>query len=294
MKPLKDSAVITGILYQQKGSTDVQLLSGLKFGVKLLEAAPITGFTYTEKESSEQKLLSGLRISGMVHKQENTPDQGILRSAQICGVIFRNRGVVQDSATRGATDDSSEAEMASSFEAALFKDAKIAGIIYRENGAGDEQIASKSTVEMKILNASSVVGIVYEGPHGENIKHLSGSEITGLLFQQENAKTETILGDKAILGIIYQEKYAGLENLANGSRRWTTAAKRAVPYLLSIIGAAGLLILFLSQETGALSSNFLAFPSAIITLLLIVLVIVPVIALIYQRHRKNRSTVLSS
>jgi len=74
MKLPEDSSVITGVLYQHKGSTDTQLLGGLAIGVKLFDGVPISGFTYCEENSIEDKLVSGSRVTGIVYRHETSVD----------------------------------------------------------------------------------------------------------------------------------------------------------------------------------------------------------------------------
>ena len=40
MKVPEDTSIVTGILYQHKGSTDTQLLGGLAISVKLFNGVP--------------------------------------------------------------------------------------------------------------------------------------------------------------------------------------------------------------------------------------------------------------
>jgi len=74
--------LITGVLYQHKGSTDTQLLGGLAIGVKLFDGVPISGFTYCEENSIEDKLVSGSRVTGSWYRHETSVDDRILRSAK--------------------------------------------------------------------------------------------------------------------------------------------------------------------------------------------------------------------
>ena len=93
MKDPEDSSIVTGLLYQQKGSTDTQLFGGLANSIKLFNGVPITGFTYREENAIEDKLVSGLHVTGIVHRSGAGVDEQILRSEKITGVIFQNRGV---------------------------------------------------------------------------------------------------------------------------------------------------------------------------------------------------------
>jgi hypothetical protein len=78
---LDNSTIVTGVLYQHKDSTDIQLLGGLTIGVKLFGRVPFTGFTYRQETSAEDKLLSGSRVTGIVYRYEDGLDDVILCDA---------------------------------------------------------------------------------------------------------------------------------------------------------------------------------------------------------------------
>ncbi len=142
---------------------------------------------------------------------------------------------------------------------------------------------------MKILNGASIAGIIYEGPEGESIKQLTGSNITGLLFQQQNSNTETLVGDMAVLGFMYQEKDAILERLANSSHNGISMAESVILYILLIVGILGLLLPAVRKETDFSALNSLALPSAVVTTLFVLMVVVPLVLLVYRRYRRSRT-----
>ena len=289
MKLPQDSSVITGVLYQHGDSTDTQLLGGLAIGVKLFDGVPITGFTYCEENAIEDKLVSGSRITGIVYRHETSIDNRILRSAKIKGVIFEKREKSQDDTARESANVDPARETPRSPQQGLPDGSQIVGMIYRDKSTGEEQLTTGARVDMQILNGTSIVGVIYEGPEGEGIKQLTGSDITGLLFQQQNSNTETLLGDMAILGLIYQEKDAILERLANSSHNGISMAESAILYILLIVGILGLLLPAVRKETDFSALNFLALPSAVVTTLFVLMVVVPLILLVYRRYRRSRT-----
>jgi hypothetical protein len=289
MKLPQDSSVITGVLYQHRDSTDTQLLGGLAIGVKLFDGVPISGFTYCEENSIEDKLVSGSRITGIVYRHETSIDNRILRSAKIKGVIFEKREKSQDDTARESANVDPARETPRSPQQGLPDGSQIVGMIYRDKSTGEEQLTTGARVDMQILNGTSIVGVIYEGPEGESIKQLTGSDITGLLFQQQNSNTETLLGDMAILGLIYQEKDAILERLANSSHNGIWMATSVILYILLIVGILGLLLPAVRKETDFSALNFLALPSAVVTTLFVLMVVVPLILLIYRRYRRSRT-----
>jgi len=284
MKLLDNSTIVTGVLYQQKDSTDTQLLGGLAISVKLFDGVPITGFTYRQERSAEDKLLSGSRVTGIVYRYEDGLDDVILRSSRIRGVIFRSRDAAISEGARGSGDIDASSGAPGSLEQGLPDGSEIVGLICRKTNTGDEQVITGPRVKLKILISSSIVGIMYEGPDGESIKRLTGSNLTGLLFQQQNAQSETILGDMNILGIIYQDKSALSERLAAGSHDTFAMVARVILYVLLILGILGLVLPILRKDTDFSPLNFLAIPSVAITVLLLLMIIVPVILLVYQRY----------
>ena len=282
MKLPEDSSVITGVLYQHKGSTDTQLLGGLAIGVKLFDGVPISGFTYCEENSIEDKLVSGSRVTGIVYRHETSVDDRILRSAKIKGVIFQNREQAQrDAARESANADAARVTPRSPLQG-LLNGSQIVGIICRDKSTGEEQLTTGARVDMKILNGASIAGIIYEAPEGESIKHLTGSNITGLLFQQQNSSSETLVGDVAILGLIYQEKDAVLARLANSSQDAISMIETVILYMLLIVGILGLLVPAVSKQTDFSPLNFLALPSAVLTTLFVLMVVVSIIVLVYM------------
>jgi hypothetical protein len=289
MKLPQDSSVITGVLYQHRDSTDTQLLGGLAIGVKLFDGVPITGFTYCEENAIEDKLVSGSRITGIVYRHETSIDDRILRSAKIKGAIFEKRAKSQDDTACESPNVDPARETSQSPQQGLPDGSQIVGMIYRDKSTGEEQLTTGARVDMQILNGTSIAGIIYEGPEGESIKQLTGSNITGLLFQQQNPNTETLVGDIAILGLIYQEKDAILERLANISHNGISMATGVVLYILLIVGILGLLLPAVRKETDFSALNFLALPSAVVTTLFVLMVVVPLILLIYRRYRRSRT-----
>lgn len=289
MRLPEDSSVITGILYQHKGSTDTQLLGGLAIGVKLFDGVPITGFTYCEENSTENKLVSGSRVTGIVYRHETSTDDQILRSANIKGVIFQNREQAQvDAAHESANVDAARATQRSS-EQELLSGSKIVGIICRDKSTGEEQLTTGARVDMKILNGASIAGIIYEGPEGGSIKHLTGSNLTGLLFQQQNSNSETVVGDMAILGLIYQEKDAIIKRVTNSSQNAISMAERVILYIVLIVGILGLLLPTVRKDTDFSPLNFLALPSAVVTTLFVLMVVVSIVVLVYMRYRRSHT-----
>ena len=289
MRLPEDSSVITGILYQHKDSTDTQLLGGLAIGVKLFDGVPITGFTYCEENSTENKLISGSRVTGIVYRHETSTDDQILRSANIKGVIFQNREQAQvDAAHESANVDAARATLRSS-EQELLSGSKIVGIICRDKSTGEEQLTTGARVDMKILNGASIAGIIYEGPEGESIKHLTGSNLTGLLFQQQNSNSETVVGDMAILGLIYQEKDTIIKRVTNSSQNAISVAERVILYIVLIVGILGLLLPTVRKDIDFSPLNFLALPSAVVTTLFVLMVVVSIVVLVYMRYRRSHT-----
>ena len=289
MKLPKDSSVITGVLYQHRDSMDTQLLGGLAIGVKLFDGVPITGFTYCEENSIEDKLVSGSRITGIVYRHETSIDDRILRSAKIKGVIFEKREKSQEDTARESPNVDPARETPRSPQQGLPDGSQIVGMIYREKSTAEEQLTTGARVDMQILNVASIAGIIYEGPEGESIKQLTGSNITGLLFQQQNSNTETLVGDMAVLGFMYQEKDAILERLANSSHNGISMAESVILYILLIVGILGLLLPAVRKETDFSALNFLALPSAVVTTLFVLMVVVPLVLLVYRRYRRSRT-----
>jgi hypothetical protein len=289
MRLPEDSSVITGILYQHKDSTDTQLLGGLAIGVKLFDGVPITGFTYCEENSTENKLVSGSRVTGIVYRHETSTDAQILRSANIKGVIFQNREQAQVAAAHeSANVDAARATLRSS-EQELLSGSKIVGIICRDKSTGEEQLTTGARVDMKILNGASIAGIIYEGPEGESIKRLTGSNLTGLLFQQQNSNSETVVGDMAILGLIYQEKDTIIKRVTNSSQNAISVAERVILYIVLIVGILGLLLPTVRKDIDFSPLNFLALPSAIVTTLFVLMVVVSIVVLVYIRYRRSHT-----
>jgi hypothetical protein len=287
MKLLDDSTIVTGVLYQHKDSTDTQLLGGLAIGVKLFDRVPITGFTYRQEKSTEDKILSGSQVTGIVYRYEDGLDDVILRSSRIRGVIFRSRDAAISEVARGSGNIDASSGAPGSLAQGLPEGSQIVGLICQKTNTGEEQVITGPRVNLKILNGSSVVGIMYEGPDGESIKRLTGSNITGLLFQQQKADSETILGDLNILGVIYQDKGAVSERLV-GSRHIFSIASSVILYILLIFGILGLVLPILRTDTDFSPLNFLALPSVVITVLLLLMVIVPVILLVYQGYKSQK------
>ena len=289
MRLPEDSSVITGILYQHKDSTDTQLLGGLAIGVKLFDGVPITGFTYCEENSTENKLVSGSRVTGIVYRHETSTDDQILRSANIKGMIFQNREQAQvDAAHESANVDAARATLRSS-EQELLSGSKIVGIICRDKSTGEEQLTTGARVDMKILNGASIAGIIYEGPEGGSIKHLTGSNLTGLLFQQQNSNSETVVGDMAILGLIYQEKDTIIKRVTNSSQNAISVAERVILYIVLIVGILGLLLPTVRKDIDFSPLNFLALPSAVVTTLFVLMVVVSIVVLVYMRYRRSHT-----
>jgi hypothetical protein len=287
VKLLDNSTIVTGVLYQHRDSSDTQLLSGLTIDIKLFDNIPITGFTYRQERSAEDKILSGVQVSGIVYRNADDLDDVILRSSRIRGVIFQSRSVAVSEAARGSDNIDASSGAPGLLEQRLPEGSQIVGLICHKKDTGEEQVITGPRVNLKILNGSSVVGIMYEGPDEESIKHLTGSNITGLLFQQQKADRETILGDMSILGVIYQDKGAISERLAD-SRHMFSEASSVILYVLLIFGILGLALPVLRTDTDFSPLNFLALPSAAITALLLLMVIVPVTLLVYQRYRSQK------
>ena len=223
-----------------------------------------------------------------MYRHEADVDEQILRSVRIKGVIFQNRGGVQDDAAGESGNVDASREALRLPQQGPLSGSQIVGIICRDKGTGEEQLTTGARVDMKILNGASIVGIIFEGTEGEIIKRLTGSSITGLLFQQQSSHSETLVGDMAILGLIYQEKDAILERLTNSSKNAVSMAERVILYVLLIVGVLGLLLPAVRNETDFSPLNFLALPSSVVTTLFVLMVAVPTTILIYGRYRRSR------
>lgn len=284
MKLLDNSTIVTGVLYQQRDSTDIQLLGGLTIDIKLFDNIPITGFTYRQERSAEDKILSGVKVTGIVYRYADDLDDVILRSSRIRGVIFQSRGAAVSEAAGGSDNVDASSGVRGSLAQGLPEGSQIVGLICHRNDTGEDRVITGPRVNLKILNSYSVVGIMYEGPDEESIKRLTGSNITGLLFQQQKADNETIIGDMALVGIIYQDKGVISERLS-GSRHTLSMAASVVLYILLISGILGLVLLILPDFS---PFSYLALPSAAAVVLLLLMVIVPVIILVYRRYRSQK------
>jgi hypothetical protein len=290
MKLLGNSMIVTGVLYQHRDSTDTQLLGGLAIGVKLFDNVPISGFTYRQEKSTEDKILSGARVTGIVYRYADDLDDVILRSSRIRGVIFRSRDAATGKEARGSINSDASSGTPDSLEEGLPEGSQIVGFMCQKTNTGEEQVITGPRVNLKILNGSSVVGIMYEGLGGENIKRLTGSNLTGLLFQHQNASSETIVGDMDILGVIYQDKDVISERLSFGSHITFSMAASVILYILLIFGILGLVLPIVRTDTDFSPLNFLSLPSAAITVLLLLMVIVPVLLIVYLRYRSQKQS----
>jgi hypothetical protein len=284
VKLLDNSTIVTGVLYQHRDSSDIQLLGGLTIDIKLFDKIPITGFTYRQERSAEDKILSGVKVTGVVYRYADDLDDVILRSSRIRGVIFQIRSEAVSEAAGGSDNVDASSGVRGSLDEGLPEGSQIVGLICHRNDTGEDQVITGPRVNLKILNSYSVVGIMYEGPDEESIKRLTGSNITGLLFQQQKADNETIIGDMALVGIIYQDKGVISEKLS-GSRHTLSMAASVVLYILLISGILGLVLLILPDFS---PFSYLALPSAATVVLLLLMVIVPVIILVYRRYRSQK------
>jgi len=289
MKDPEDSSIVTGLLYQQKGSTDTQLFGGLANSIKLFNGVPITGFTYREENAIEDKLVSGLQVTGIVHRSGAGVDEQILRSEKIKGVIFQNRALAQGNKAGGPENADPSREAASLPQQGLLSGSQIVGIVCRDKGTGEERLTTGARADLKILNGAAIAGVIFDGTEGEIIKRLNGSNITGLLFQQKNSSSETLLGDMVILGFIYQEKGAHFKILANSSQNAVPMVKSSILYVILIIGVLGLLLPAVRKENDFSPFNFLALSPAVMTTLLVLMVVVPIIILVYEMYGRSRS-----
>jgi hypothetical protein len=282
------SPLVTGILYQHKGSTDTQLVGGLANSIKLFDGVPMTGFTYREENGTEEKLVSGLQVIGIVHRSEGGSDEQILRSEKIKGVIFQNRDVVQGNKAGGAENIDASCEAPTLPQQEPLSGSQIVGIVCRDNVTGEERLTTGARADLKILSGAAIVGMIVEGAEGEVIKRLPGFNITGLLLQQQNSSSETLVGDMILLGIIYQEK-GPFKRLANSSQNAVSMIKSSVLYVILIVGVLGLLLPAVRQENDFSPLNFLGLPSTFVTALLVFMVVVPTIILIYGMYGRSRS-----
>jgi hypothetical protein len=289
MKNPEGSSIVTGVLYQEKGSTDTQLVGGLADSIKLFNGVPITGFTYREENAVEDKLVSGLQVTGIVHRSGAGSDEQILRSEKIKGVIFQNRGIVQGDKAGGPENVDLSREASSLPQQGPLSGSQIVGIVCRDQDTGEERLTTGARADLKILNGAAIAGIIFEGPEGEVIKRLNGFNITGLLFQQKNSSSETLVGDMVILGFIYQEKGAPFKILANSSQNAVSMVKDSILYVILIVGVLGLLLPAVRQENDFSPFNFLALSPAVVTTLLVLMVALPIIILVYGMYRRSRS-----
>jgi hypothetical protein len=289
MKDPENPSIVTGILYQNKGSTDTQLVGGLANSIKLFDDVPITGFTYREENAIEDKLVSGLQVTGIVHRSGADLDEQILRSEKIKGVIFQNRGVAKGDKAGGPENVDPSREISSLPQQGPLSGSQIVGIVCRDQGTGEERLTTGARADLKILNGAAIAGIIFEGTEGEVIKRLHGSNITGLLFQQKNSSSETLIGNLVLLGFIYREKGAPFKILANSSQNAVSMIKSSVLYVILIVGVLGLLLPAVRQENDFSPLNFLGLPSTVVTTLLVLMVVVPIIILIYEMYGRSRT-----
>ena len=289
MKDPEGSAIVTGILYQEKGSTDTQLVGGLENNIKLLDGVPITGFTYREENATEDKLVSGLQVTGIVHRSGAGLDEQILRSEKIKGVIFQNRELAQGNKA-GILETVDPSREASSLpQQGPLSGSQIVGIVCRDQRTGEERLTTGARADLKILNGTAIAGIIFEGPDGEMIKRLNGFNITGLLFQQKNSSSETLVGDMVILGLIYQEKGVPFKILVSSSQNAVSMVESSILYVILIIGVLGLLLPAVRQDNDFSPFNVLALSPAVVTTLLVLMVVIPIIILVYGMYRRSRS-----
>jgi hypothetical protein len=287
MKGPEDSSIVTGILYQHKGSMDTQLVGGLSNSIKLFDGVPITGFTYREENATEDKLLSGVQVAGIVLQSEAGLDEQILRSAKIKGVIFQNRGVARGEEV-GLENVTATQQASSVPQEGPVSGSQIVGIVCRDPGTGEERLTTGARADLKILSGAAIVGIIIEGTEGEMIKRLNGSNITGFLFQQKNSNSETLVGDMVLLGLIYQEKGRPVKRFANSSQNAVSMVLNSILYVVLILGVLGLLLPAIRSEYDFSPFNVLGLPSTVIITVLVLMVVVPIIILVYGMYGRSR------
>jgi hypothetical protein len=260
MASLERSRVI-GLIYQDTKGRDGVLLNAPEIKVKLLDNGELTGIIFKDKKNGEETCLNGLNITGVIYQDEDSSQENILTARKVLGIIYQEE---------------------SSADRTILSRSKLLGITYQEAGSTEVKLLGGPQLNARILNGSRITGLVYREDKGVTATSLREAFLTGVLYRERASSEEGILTSLRIIGIIYRDIVPPSraarratevgERSVNGFRK----AERILLYLLPVIGALGLIVpLVLEQSNVTLLSSYIA----------IALIVVPMAWLLYRRYR---------
>ena len=78
---------LPGIIYQEEGSDEKKLQSGLNIDVKLLTNSKVVGVLYHD-DSADESILSDLQLDGLTYWTTSEDDERILEASKIVAILF--------------------------------------------------------------------------------------------------------------------------------------------------------------------------------------------------------------
>jgi len=78
---------ITGIIYQEEGTDEKKLQSGLNIDVKLLTNSKVVGVLYHD-DSADESILSDLQLDGLTYWTTTEDDERILAASKIVAILY--------------------------------------------------------------------------------------------------------------------------------------------------------------------------------------------------------------
>jgi len=174
---------ITGIIYQDEGTDEKRLQSGLNIDVKLLTNSKVVGVLYRD-DSDDESILSDLQLDGLTYWTTSEDDERILEASKIVAILYgdpvslgkkslcdlRIKGLIYQDKT------SSETKLLADFDQTvhILPWLHVTGMLCREEGS----------LKKKIFESATLSGFLYRDEDREDVNLVSGVRICGVLCEQ--------------------------------------------------------------------------------------------------------------
>jgi hypothetical protein len=174
---------ITGIIYQEEGSDEKKLQSGLNIQVKLLTNSKVVGVLYHD-DSADESILSDLQLDGLTYLTKSEDDERILEASKIMAILYgdpvslgkqslcelRIKGLIYQDETSGETT------LLADFNHTvhILPWPQVTGMLCREEGS----------LKKKIFESATLSGFLYQDEGREDVNLVSGVRICGVLCEQ--------------------------------------------------------------------------------------------------------------